>query len=371
MRTITEKSPAITDNKQVCTVLIVRGAFGDMYEPAWHRALNELGVKCRIFDCHKLTLPGIPGRVERRLLAGPGVIRMRRTLIQTIEREKPDVTLLYQGHYCNAATLEKLRRATFVTGYHNDDPFGQKQNMLRYRHFLPSLPLYHGFHVYRQCNIQEMLQAGVPKVKVLMSYYLPWVDYPRRLSSTEISHWGCDVIFAGHCENDLRLECMAALVGDEIRLRIYGGERYWKRALPKGVYSKVQPRPAIFGEAYRKALCGAKIALSFFSKWNRDEYTRRVFEIPACGVFLLSERTTVMQQLFAEGAEAEFFSSADECLEKARFYLNNDAARKRIAQAGHRRVITSGHDIYSRMKQWLADVSLWRKESGHSNERYY
>jgi len=361
--TIKNKS-VINNNTQIRSVLIVRGAFGQMYEPAWHRALNELGINCRLFDCHAMTLPGVLGRVERRVLAGPGIKRVRRNLISIVKQERPDVTLLYQGHYCNKQTLEQLRPATFIAGYHNDNPFGPKQNMLRYRHFLPSLPLYHGFHVYRERNVQEMVNAGVPRVKVLMSYYLPWLDYPHKLSSAELGHLGCDVVFAGHCENDMRSECIAKLVRDNTQVKIYGVERYWKRDLPKDVYAKVKPIPLVFGEDYRKAICGSKMALSFFSKWNQDQYTRRVFEIPACGVFLLSERTSTMQGLFAEGVEAEFFSSADECLEKVRFYLNNDAARRKIAEGGYRRVTTSGHDIYSRMKQWLADVALWRRESG-------
>ncbi|MCX5636888.1 MAG: glycosyltransferase [Planctomycetota bacterium] len=333
-----------------------------MYEPAWHKALNELGINCRLFDCHALTLPGLLGRVERRILAGPGIRRIRRNLLQTVKQERPDVTLLYQGHYCDRDTVEQLRHITFVAGYHNDDPFDERQSMLRYRHFFPALPLYNGFHVYRQCNVQDAINAGVPRVKVLMSYYLPWMDYPRKLLPNELSRCGCDVVFAGHCENDMRLECITGLVRDNIRTRIYGGKRYWKPALPGDIYAKVKPIPIVFGEDYRKAICGAKIALSFFSKWNRDQYTRRVFEIPACGAFLLCERTPVMQELFVEGTEAEFFSSTRECLDKAMFYLKNDTARQKIAEAGYLRVTTSGHDIYSRMKQWLADISLWRKE---------
>ena len=360
MPSTTYKNSIINDT-QIRSVLIVRGAFGEMYEPAWHKALNELGMNCRLFDCHALTLPGLLGRVERRILSGPGIRRIRRNLLQTVRQERPDVTLLYQGHYCDRDTVEQLRQITFVTGYHNDDPFGERQSMLRYRHFFPALPLYNGFHVYRQCNVQDAIDAGVPRVKVLMSYYLPWLDYPRKLSANELEHWGCEVVFAGHFENDMRLECMTKLVRNNIRTRIYGGERRWRPVLPRDVYAEVNPVSAAFGESYRKALCGAKIAVSFFSKWNRDQYTRRSFEIPACGVFMLSERTEAMQEMFTEGKEAAYFSSSDEFLDKVRFYLKNSDARDRIAKAGYQQVTTAGHDIYSRMKQWLTDVTNWRR----------
>ena len=69
-----------------------------------------------------------------------------------------------------------------------------------------------------------------------------------------------------------------------------------------------------------------------------------------------------MQEFYCEGKEAEFFESPEEFIDKVRFYLRNEAARERIAAAGYARVKSSGNDIYSRMRQWLADVAEWREE---------
>jgi hypothetical protein len=74
-------------------VLIAQGAFEDMYEPAWCRALQELGVETELFPSHSYTLPGVLGRVERRVLAGPGVLRLRRALLNRVRAFKPDVTI--------------------------------------------------------------------------------------------------------------------------------------------------------------------------------------------------------------------------------------------------------------------------------------
>jgi len=73
--------------------------------------------------------------------------------------------------------------------------------------------------------------------------------------------------------------------------------------------------PPVYGKEYRQALCDAKLGACFLSKWNGDEYTRRVFEIPACGVMLLAERTRTMESLFKEGRDAECFGSAEEPLD--------------------------------------------------------
>lgn len=343
------------------SILIAQGAFGAIYEPAWVRALNELGIKTTLFDAHRLTLPSLLGRIERRILWGPGIQRIHKKLLTQVQQERPDILLLYQGHYFPAHIIQRLREHTYVVGLHNDDPFGTRQGLLRYRHLLPALPFYQGFHVYRPVNIAEARARGIANVGLLMPYFIPWLDYPRTLTAAQQKRWGCDVLFAGHSEQDMRIDCITQAARQEIPLRVYGGERRWQSALPADVYDRVGPTPALGMEDYRLALCGAKIGTCFFSKWNRDEYTRRVFEIPACGLFLLSERTSRMAILFKEGQEADFFSSTEEFIEKTRFYLHNDDLRARIAAAGRRRVLSDGHDIHARLRQWLRDVTTWRQ----------
>lgn len=344
------------------SVLIVQGAFEDIYEPAWKRALEELGIRCEILYTHNRTLPGLFGRIERRLLWGPSVIKLEKTLIEKVRSDRPDITLLYQGHYFDRKIIEQIRPLTFVAGYHNDDPFGTRKKMLRYRHLLPALQSYHGFHVYRMCNAEEARSYGVKNVGVLMPYYIPWLDSPRGLNLAELKNFKCDVVFAGHGEDDLRVGCLSEAVRAGIKLHLHGEDSSWKPILPEDVYRIIKPIKKVVGEDYRKALCGAKIAACFFSKWNRDQYTRRSFEIPACGVFMLSERTPIMQDLYEEGKEITFFSSPEEFMDKVRFYLRHGNLRKQIAEAGYRRVTSSGYDIYSRMRQWVREVSEWRED---------
>jgi len=356
-------TPSFSKIGQIRSVLIVRGAFADIYEPTWCRALTSLGVRCEVFDAHKYTLPGLLGRFERRVLWGPGIRRLRKNLLKKVTDSRPDVTLLYQGHYFDSETIHALRELTFVAGYHNDDPFGPRSEMLRYRLLLSALPHYDGFHVYRPCNVVDARLRGAKHVGLLMPYYIPWLDYPRALSREDQQEWGSDVVFAGHVEDDLRIDCLGQAIKAQYLVRIFGEDKYWKRALATEAYESVRPIHVVFGDDYRKALCASKIAACFFSKWNRDVYTRRSFEIPACGAFLLSERTAEMMTMFKEGEEAEYFSSAEEFLDKVRFYIANDSARERIARRGLERVRTSQHDILSRMRHWCRDVFEWMGSS--------
>ncbi|MEO5334080.1 MAG: glycosyltransferase [Magnetococcus sp. YQC-5] len=344
------------------SVLIARGAFGDIYEPAWVRALRELGVDAHLFDAHSLTGPGLLGRVERRLLWGPGIVRIQRALETRLRQLRPQVLLLYQGHYYPAEVVQRLRALTFVTGCHNDDPFGTRGGLLRYRHLLPALPHYQGYHVYRPVNVAEALAYGIPRVDVMPPYFIPWLDYPRQLTQEQQSRFDADLIFAGHAEPDDRMACITAAVRRGYRFRVYGGEREWRKTLPKEIFRQVGKTIHLDLEHYRQALCSARIGVCFLSKWNRDIYTRRVFEIPACGVFLLSERTPWLTEMFREGHDAEFFSSPEEFVDKAGYYLQHTQKREQIALAGYQRVWATGQDIHARLRCWLEQVTSWYQE---------
>ena len=67
-------------------------------------------------------------------------------------------------------------------------------------------------------------------------------------------------------------------------------------------------------------------------------------EIAACAGCLLALRTPGHQALFDEDSEAVFFSSVEECAEKARFYLGRPDLREAIAAGGRNRAVRSGYD---------------------------
>ncbi len=343
------------------SVLIVRSAFGELYELAWVRALHELATQVELFDTHSFIPANLAGRLEERYLAGPHVSKVNRLVVERVREMRPDVVLFYQGHHYHRETIARVAKLSFVVGAHCDDPFGRRDRR-EYRLLRTAFPEYQGYHVNRQCNVEEAMEYGIKHVRVLKTYYIPWLHHPCQLSAEERDVWGSDVVYAGHSEPDQRAECLARVVRAGLKCKIFGNRAGWKSVLPEDVYGAVRPIHFIKFSDCRKALCGSKIGACFFSKWNRDQYTHRSWEIPACGVFLLSERTPAMQEFYQEGKEAEFFDNADEFIDKARFYVRNDLARMRIAQAGHARVIESGNDIYARMKQWRNDVQEWREE---------
>ncbi|HAL92556.1 MAG TPA: hypothetical protein DCM68_05975 [Verrucomicrobia bacterium] len=115
--------------------------------------------------------------------------------------------------------------------------------------------------------------------------------------------------------------------------------------------------PRLCNEDYAAAICRSKICLCFYSQWNRDTDNSRMYEIPACGVFMLAERNDENVRVFAEGVEADFFSTPEELVAKVRHYLVHDAEREAIAARGLKRCRSSGYSYAQRLATMMQQIS--------------
>lgn len=343
------------------TVLVVGDHTFAWYAPAAARALRILGLDVVEFNTSKYWSNGLVGRLERRFMMGRAIIRINKELLRRASAVKPGVILTYAANSILPSTIQILTRDFWVTSYHNDNPFGKYGRKAYFRHFKASILQYDSHHVYRQENIDDYQRLGVSRVRLLMSSYLPWLYEDPELGMDRLPQIN-SIVFIGHPEWDRRVDYLRAIIGARLPLRVYGSNAaLWRKILGNASADSEPIRP-VNNLDYVRAIQCSKINLCFFSAGNGDQYTRRAFEIPAAGGFLLSERTPVMETLYREGQEAEYFSSTSELVDKCRYYLKYESARQRVAREGHRRCVTSGYDIISRMGQWWADIEEWKSQ---------
>lgn len=348
--------------------ILVAGAwYSELHEKAVYEAFTTLGQEVSAFSWHEYFQPGsdktcagwvkrVLKKIQEKFIVGPLLHAINQDFLKHVARVQPDMIFLYRGTHLTPHTLLRVKRmcpTPILIGYNNDDPFAPQHPRWLWRYFRAAIPLYDVMFAYRPHNIEEYQHAGAQRVGLLRSWFLPAQNYPLQLLPEDQQRFGCDVVFAGHYEPDGRQEMLAEIATRGFDLRLFGPE--WAQAVKKeSILFRFQPIQAVRGAEYNNALNGAKVALCFLSKLNRDTYTRRCFEIPAAGTFLLSEFSEDLATLYQEGVEAEFFRSSQELLSKLSFYLTDSARRQQIAEAGRRRVLRDGHDVVSRMHQVLA-----------------
>ena len=93
---------------------------------------------------------------------------------------------------------------------------------------------------------------------------------------------------------------------------------------------------------------------------NHDLHTSRSMEIPACGGFMMAERTVEHQKLFKEDKEAVFFSSKEELLKKCKYYLSHDEERIKIVENGRNRCLKSGYSNIETLRRIIDEVQQMR-----------
>ena len=82
-----------------------------------------------------------------------------------------------------------------------------------------------------------------------------------------------------------------------------------------------------------------KISLCFVKSYcTRPQMKNKIFDICMCGGFLLCEYIPVIEEFFEVDKEIVCFRDIEEATAKIRYYLNHEAEREAIAQAGWERV---------------------------------
>lgn len=355
-------------------ILIAGDWHSDIHEEPVARALTHLGHAVVRFPWHtyfdtqerkRNKLQMISRQFQRKYMLGPIFRRMNEDLTQLVAYERPEAVLVYRGTHVASRTLERIRTASqqpLLIGYNNDDPFSPRYPSWVWRHFRRGLPEYDLVLAYRHHNLEDFRRAGARQVRLWRSWFVPELNHPCEFTEDDRARFECEVVFVGHYEADHRIALLEAVARQGHHLRVFGPD--FPETLNASHLRHLLPIHPVRGEDYNKALCGAKVALCFLSKLNRDTYTRRNFEIPATKTMMLSEYTDDLATLFREDVEAAFFHTSEELTQKLAFFLGNDEARKSVATEGHRRVWADGHHVEARVIQlleWIGEAreSKW------------
>jgi spore maturation protein CgeB len=307
------------------------------YEPAsplFAKALATIGVPHLFFDEAPFLRPlknSLAHRLAFHLLHRRPITqwKLNRMLLDAATSYEPEVVLVVKGTYVTSDTLKKIRERTRarLINFATDDPFNAAVSNNFIRNAIPEYDLY---ACTKKAIMSDVRRAGCGAACFVGFGYKPEIHFPEcPATEHEARRFGCDVVFIGGADAD-RIPWFEPLSRQPgLRLALYGG--FWERhpSLGRKAHGEV------YGREYRLALCSAKIAIGMVRKANRDGHAMRTFEIPACGAFMLAERTEEHQELFKEDVHAAFFGSPEELRDKISFYLAHDSERERIARAGY------------------------------------
>lgn len=321
-------------------------------------ALESLGCRVHVINSNWDNISAfadikwrLSGRLFRHGLAVsmPDPAGDNTRLLSTARQGHWDLIWLDKALTIHRETLEKVVRynpTARIVGFSPDDMSARHSQS---QQFLEALPAYDFFITTKSYNVAELRNLGCHEVIFVGNGFDPKAFRPMPVSSEDRVRLGGDVGFIGSFERE-RAATMYYLATQGTQVRVWGDG--WHKMRRRHPNLTIEKKP-LFGDDFAKA-CGAfKINLGFLRKINRDLQTTRSVEIPACGGFMLAERTDEHLELFEEGQEAEFFSSREELLLKCRRYLHDEHAREMMARRGYERCLSSGYMNAERLRMAL------------------
>jgi spore maturation protein CgeB len=287
---------------------------------------------------------------------GPLISRVNKALRRAAHEHSPDLVWFDKPIYFDLPTVEAVKSGgAFTVCYNQDNPFGPRNDGC-WKQFHKIFRSFDLQCLFRSIDVQRYADWGLPAIKIALSYdplqHFPppagWSDADR---TRELGYTGSPL--------EQRAGFLAEL-GERYGLPVSVAGPRWEQAWPHSLRQKYLVGGMMKGSSYREAMWRSKINLAFVTGMNEEDVAHKSFEITACAQFLLAERSDGHREAFEEGKEAEFYSSLEECAEKARYYLAHPREREKIAAAGRSRAERSGYSNDEQLAKVLERVCSMR-----------
>jgi len=321
-----------------------------------YQALSNICPGTKAINTDPYILPKYMSGIQHHLNIGPGIYLLNKKIRKSIKEKKYDIIWVDNKPYLSTKTLRFLKNhqpSAKIINLLTDDPFGKF--IRSWRLIKQTASLYDIFFVQRKINVEELKNWGAKRVELCYRSFDPAYNRPLLPDGSDYALYHTPIGFVGTYEN-VRASFIAFLIENNIPVSVTGND--WPNGEHWEVIKPHYKGPSIYGDDYIKAINGMEIALHFLRHGNRDEQDSRTFEIPACKVFMIAERSELHSLLFKENEEAIFFSSKEELLEKVKKYLNDKNERERIALNGYKKCFSGGYDHRSRMEAVIKRIII-------------
>ncbi len=212
--------------------------------------------------------------------------------------------LVFKGMFVQALKRSKLLRRLGIRSY----CFYPDVSFRTHGPYPPvALPRYDWVFTTKSFGLNDLReQLGMTRASKIDHAFDPDLHRPVRLTQDDIARYQCDVSFIGTW-SPKKERVLTSLVSARPNLRSECGATNGIGRNAAGPLAKHIERRAVVGAEYVRAIAASAINLGILSEQRTgssagDQITSRTFHTPACGGFLLHERTDEVLPVFRDGS---------------------------------------------------------------------
>jgi hypothetical protein len=279
----------------------------------------------------------VAGRLLRKWLSD----ELGRQVLRSAESFAVDLMVVYKGNLLPRWALEAIK----ARGVYCLNVWPDGSMTIHGEEILECLPLYDRILTTKSFGSRDLRGLGIgTPIEFVPDVYDPDMERTIEPQEADLAIMGCDVGFIG-AWSPKKARYLEAVVGkvSEARVRVWGGQWVAQRSLSRKLASAVEGH-TVNGDLYALAIACTTVNLGLLSEIrpgasSGDLTTSRTFEIPACGGFMLHERTDEVLSFFSESTEIACFGDEEELADKIRYYLSHESEREKMRYAAHERCI--------------------------------
>lgn len=200
------------------------------------------------------------------------------------------------------------------------------------------LEVAHKFGNKSESSVVNFLKSDFPE---LVPHYNELASPFRKLSFETLIIWQATL--------EYRLSCVEQTLSNS---PLIVGDDGWKKLLPGNSSWEYHKELSYYNDLPRFYPC-SKINFNCTSQQMKGAVNQRVFDVPACNGFILTDHRYQMENLFEPGKEIAVYNSLEEIPQLIEKYIGDEQARKQIIKAARKRILAE-HTYDSRIKTLVA-----------------
>lgn len=267
-------------------------------------------------------------------------------LLYLIDQNPPDIIFVSGGisELVSFPFKQAMKKGCPIVLLHGEHPSQSATGFER-----RNLHLFSHIFVNDPIHAEAWRRLGAHRVTALpYAAADPNVHRRLKLLPPQKRQFSTDVVFIGTLFPD-RQQLLVQLIDKGFSLGVYGQLPQGVSLLPKLAY--VYHHHA-WGKQTSIIYNVSKIALNLIPPHMPNGGNMRTFEIPACGTLQMANRCP--EDWFTPGKEIVLFQSLPDLKKKINYYLSHEKERKKIADAGYKRV----HRDHTYEKRFKAILKL-------------
>ena len=266
--------------------------------------------------------------------------RDRQDFPSFLEGSVPDLLLLTKGTGVAEEWLDCARSRSIPIVQWHPDPL-LDETVLRLARKVDF------FFTMAQGLVEDFRRAGISRVAWLSQGFAPSFFEPGEVSAQDRALYGSALAFVGNLselpEYVGRRRSLARALGEGFDLKWWGprpGLKLGNLALLLSPLGRAYGGRFVYGPEYAKVALLSRIFLAFDRAPHlRKSMSQRLYMAVGCGAFYLCQEVEGIEEVLEPGKEIETFSGEEEMMDKIRFYISREEARRKIAERGRERVL--------------------------------